>query len=66
MIVYKAPKEEYQITVFTDSTCGYCRKLHKEIDGFLAEGISVRYMAFPRGGVNITGYRVNECVVFKR
>ncbi|MBS6059731.1 MAG: bifunctional protein-disulfide isomerase/oxidoreductase DsbC [Pantoea sp.] len=27
MIVYKAPKEQHMITVFTDITCGYCRKL---------------------------------------
>ncbi|SFC37732.1 bifunctional protein-disulfide isomerase/oxidoreductase DsbC [Pseudoalteromonas denitrificans] len=56
MIVYKAPEEKHQITVFTDITCGYCRKLHREIEDFLAAGITVRYMAFPRGGVRSAGY----------
>ena len=31
MIVYKAAKEQHVITVFTDITCGYCRKLHEQM-----------------------------------
>jgi thiol:disulfide interchange protein DsbC len=50
MIVYKAPKEQYAITVFTDITCGYCRKLHEEMSDYNALGITVRYLAFPRQG----------------
>lgn len=50
MIVYKAPKEQYVITVFTDITCGYCRKLHEEMSDYNALGITVRYLAFPRQG----------------
>lgn len=56
MIVYKAPEEKHQITVFTDITCGYCRKLHRELEDYLDAGITVRYMAFPRGGVRSAGY----------
>jgi len=56
MIVYKAPEEKHKITVFTDITCGYCRKLHRELEDFLDAGITVRYMAFPRGGVRSAGY----------
>ncbi|MGE9551617.1 bifunctional protein-disulfide isomerase/oxidoreductase DsbC [Erwinia amylovora] len=52
MIVYKAPKEQYAITVFTDITCGYCRKLHSQIADYNALGITVRYLAFPREGMN--------------
>lgn len=52
MIVYKAPKEQYQITVFTDITCGYCRKLHEQMADYNALGITVRYLAFPREGMN--------------
>ncbi|SFT83074.1 Thiol:disulfide interchange protein DsbC [Kosakonia arachidis] len=51
MIVYKAPKEKYVITVFTDITCGYCQKLHSEMADYNALGITVRYLAFPRQGV---------------
>ncbi|MFC0118128.1 bifunctional protein-disulfide isomerase/oxidoreductase DsbC [Pseudoalteromonas xiamenensis] len=56
MIVYKAENEKHQITVFTDITCGYCRKLHRELQDYLNAGITVRYMAFPRGGLRGKGY----------
>ncbi|KAA1049121.1 bifunctional protein-disulfide isomerase/oxidoreductase DsbC [Pseudocitrobacter sp. 73] len=51
MIVYKAPKEQHVITVFTDITCGYCHKLHEEMSDYNALGITVRYLAFPRQGI---------------
>ena len=38
-----APKEvKHTITVFTDIDCGYCRKLHREINQYLDQGIKVR------------------------
>ncbi|MCU5774605.1 bifunctional protein-disulfide isomerase/oxidoreductase DsbC [Erwiniaceae bacterium BAC15a-03b] len=52
MIVYKAAKEQHVITVFTDITCGYCRKLHEQMADYNALGITVRYLAFPRQGLN--------------
>lgn len=51
MIIYKAPKEQHVITVFTDITCGYCHKLHEEMKDYNALGITVRYLAFPRQGL---------------
>lgn len=51
MIIYKAPKEQHVVTVFTDITCGYCRKLHEQMEDYNALGITVRYLAFPREGV---------------
>lgn len=51
MIVYKAPQQKYVITVFTDITCGYCHKLHEEMSDYNALGITVRYLAFPRAGL---------------
>lgn len=51
MIVYKAAQEKHVITVFTDITCGYCHKLHEEMKDYNALGITVRYLAFPRQGV---------------
>lgn len=51
MIVYKAPKEQHVVTVFTDITCGYCRKLHEQMADYNALGITVRYLAFPREGL---------------
>ncbi|OTA17176.1 bifunctional protein-disulfide isomerase/oxidoreductase DsbC [Xenorhabdus vietnamensis] len=51
MIIYKAPKEKYVVTVFTDITCGYCQKLHADMQKYNDLGITVRYLAFPRYGV---------------
>lgn len=51
MIIYKAPQEKHVITVFTDITCGYCHKLHEEMKDYNALGITVRYLAFPRQGL---------------
>lgn len=56
MIVYKAPDEQYVITVFTDIDCGYCRKLHADLDKYLAQGISVRYLFYPRAGFGSKSY----------
>ena len=51
VIEFKAKDEKYAITIFTDITCGYCRKLHNQIEEYNAMGITVRYLAFPRGGL---------------
>ena len=51
-IVYKAANEKYIVDVFTDITCGYCRKLHREMQDYLDAGISIRYLAYPREGLN--------------
>ena len=46
-----APKDpKYTVSVFTDVDCGYCRKLHGEIDAYNAAGIAIEYLAFPRMG----------------
>lgn len=50
-IEFKAKNEKHVITVFTDTSCGYCRKLHNELQSYLDQGISIRYLAFPRGGL---------------
>ncbi|PKG83458.1 bifunctional protein-disulfide isomerase/oxidoreductase DsbC [Colwellia sp. 75C3] len=50
-IVYKAKNEKYVVTVFTDITCGYCRKMHEQMDDYNARGITFRYLAYPRSGI---------------
>lgn len=50
-IEYKAKDERHVVTVFTDPSCGYCRRLHQEIADYNKAGITVRYLAFPRGGL---------------
>jgi thiol:disulfide interchange protein DsbC len=56
MIIFAPPRPKYTITVFTDIDCGYCRKLHSEIDQYLKEGIRVRYLFYPRAGVGSPSY----------
>ncbi len=57
MIVFKPETSKHQISVFTDIDCGYCRKLHSEIDQYLAQGITVRYLFFPRAGKGSESYK---------
>ena len=56
MIIFPAEKPRHTITVFTDIDCGYCRKLHNEIDQYNDKGITVRYLMFPRSGPNSPSY----------
>jgi protein-disulfide isomerase len=43
-IVYPAVDEELAVlSVFTDTSCGYCQKLHKEVKYLQQAGISVHY-----------------------
>jgi len=51
MIIYKAKDEKYVVTVFTDITCGYCRKMHKQMTDYNDRGITFRYLAYPRSGI---------------
>lgn len=51
MITYPAKNEKHVITVFTDITCGYCRKLHEQIADYNDLGITVKYLAYPRAGI---------------
>ena len=51
MIVYPAKNEKHVVTVFMDITCHYCHLLHQQIKEYNDLGITVRYLAFPRGGM---------------
>ena len=44
--------ESAVVYVFTDITCGYCRMLHQDMDDYNKAGIEIRYLAFPRAGVD--------------
>lgn len=52
MIVYPAKDEKYVVTVFMDITCHYCHLLHQQVKEYNDLGITVRYLAFPRAGMN--------------
>lgn len=51
MIIFPAKDEKHVVTVFTDITCGYCRKLHDQMADYNARGITVRYLPYPRSGM---------------
>lgn len=55
-ISFSPAAPEYELLVFTDIDCGYCRKLHEQIDEYMAQGIAINYMAFPRAGVASHSY----------
>lgn len=56
MIVFKPKIARHKVWIFTDIDCGYCRKLHSEIDQYLAQGITVQYLFFPRAGKGSESY----------
>lgn len=52
-----APEQaKYDLLVFTDIDCGYCRKLHNQMAEYNEAGIAIHYMAFPRAGVGSASY----------
>lgn len=53
-----SPQEEpvHSLLVFTDIDCGYCRKLHEQIDEYMEKGIEIKYMAYPRAGIGSPSY----------
>lgn len=51
MIKYPAKDEKHVVTVFTDITCGYCRKMHQQMEEYNELGITIQYLAYPRYGV---------------
>lgn len=57
MIIYGDTASRYTVTVFTDIDCGYCRKLHSQMRAYNGLGIRVRYLAYPRAGLNSASYQ---------
>lgn len=58
MVVFEPEQgpAEHTITVFTDTTCPYCRRLHQDLmDMIESYPIRVRYLMFPRQGLQSAG-----------
>lgn len=55
-ISFSPEKPKYDLLVFTDIDCGYCRKLHNQMSEYNEEGIAIHYMAFPRAGIGSASY----------
>ena len=47
----------HSVFVFTDITCGFCRKFHQNVPELNRLGIAVRYLAYPRSGTGGEVYK---------
>ncbi len=50
MVIYEPKDVKHTVTVITDIDCPYCRRLHSEMDQYMASGIKVRYIFMPLKG----------------
>lgn len=50
VIMFSPAEVKYSVSIFTDVECTYCRRLHSQMDEYLAHGIEVRYLLYPRSG----------------
>ncbi len=62
MVIFSSEPYQHTVTVFTDVECGYCRKLHRQMDEYNNLGIRIRYLFFPRGGPGTSGWEKAERV----
>ena len=46
--------------VFTDVTCGYCQLFHRQIADYNELGLEIRYLAFPRFGLESESHELLE------
>lgn len=54
MIIYPAKGETKAVVYsFTDADCPYCTRMHSQMDQINAEGIEVRYLAWPRSQASV-------------
>ncbi|MBT7236581.1 MAG: DsbC family protein [Gammaproteobacteria bacterium] len=56
VITYKPDSTKYILTIFTDTSCPYCQKLHNEVDDLLMNDVEVRYVLFSRNGNDDDAY----------
>ncbi len=62
VIMFKPDDVKYTVSVFTDVDCTYCRRLHSQIEQYMANGIEVRYLLYPRGGPASASWNTSEAV----
>lgn len=62
VISFSPAEAKHTVTVFTDIDCTYCRKLHSQIDEYLALGIEIRYVLYPRNGPASRSWNTSEDV----
>ena len=62
VIAFSPAEVKHSVTIFTDVDCGYCRRLHAQIDEYLDRGIEVRYLLYPRNGPASAAWGTSEDV----
>ena len=55
-MIFKPKKTDHILTIFTDTSCPYCQKLHNEIPDLLENNIEIRYVLFSRNGNDVDAY----------
>ncbi|MBF8222617.1 DsbC family protein [Halomonas sp. 328] len=56
-VIFRGAESRATVTVFTDTTCPFCVRLHEEVPALNEMGIEVHYLAFPRSGMGSRGAR---------
>jgi len=56
-MIFKPKKTDHILTIFTDTSCPYCQKLHNEIPNLLENNIEIRYVLFSRNGNDVDAYQ---------
>ena len=56
MIVFAPEDVEAVLNVFTDIDCGHCQRMHGDMAVLNGAGIEVRYLAYPRAGLDSPSY----------
>ena len=59
-IMFSPQEVKHTVTIFTDVECTYCRRLHAQIDDYMALGIEVRYLLYPRNGPSSRSWNTSE------
>ncbi|HFD13301.1 MAG TPA: DsbC family protein [Crenotrichaceae bacterium] len=56
MIRFGPDMSKHEVFVFTDIDCGYCRKLHSQVNDYIKKGIAINYLFYPRAGIGSESY----------
>ena len=62
MITIGPARAKRTITVFTDVDCPYCARLHEDVPQLNRMGVKVRYLLYPRNGINSPTYKKSVSV----
>lgn len=62
MIIFEPKDPKRTITVFTDVDCRFCQKFHLDVPKLVKSGIRVRYLLYPRNGIDSETYEKSVAV----